>query len=84
MLFENYRKSLILQHCERSELRLHKEPKNGQFGDFWNIEAWGQTVLQDRKKIVGKCHNWKSSNETFLVIFKHRGQNRVIFQGGNF
>ena len=71
MVFENYRKSLILQHCERSELHLH-------------FEACGQTVLPDRSKIIRK-----SSNETFLVIFKHyarfiRGQNRVIFQGGNF
>ena len=37
-VFENHRKSLI-QHCERSELRLHFEcskvenAKNGQFGE---------------------------------------------------
>ena len=39
-VFENHRKSLI-QHCERSELRLHlewlkliKNAKNCQFGEF--------------------------------------------------
>ena len=32
-VFENHRKSLI-QHCERSELRLHFEKKNGHFGEF--------------------------------------------------
>ena len=37
-MFENHRKSRILQHCERSELRLHsglkfiKITKNGRFG----------------------------------------------------
>ena len=34
MVFENHRKSLI-QHCERSELRLHlKMPKMVHFGEF--------------------------------------------------
>ena len=36
-VFENHRKSLI-QHCERSERRLHFEwtevHQNGQFGEF--------------------------------------------------
>ena len=39
-LFENHRKSLI-QHCERSELRLHfewtKAHKNAQKGQFWRV-----------------------------------------------
>ena len=43
-LFENHRKSLI-QHCERSELRLHfewtkvhfKKAKNGKNGQFWRV-----------------------------------------------
>ena len=58
MVFENHRKSLI-QHCERSELRLHfewkkflKNAKNSQFG---------QKILE----------NAKIENETFWVIFKH-------------
>ena len=57
-VFENHRKSLI-QHCERSELRLHfewkkflKNAKNSQFG---------QKILE----------NAKIENETFWVIFKH-------------
>ena len=34
-VFENHRKSLIQQHCERSELRLHFEwTKVVQFGEF--------------------------------------------------
>ena len=42
-----------IQHCERSELRLHFEwtkvyQKIVNFGDFWKPEACGQTVLPDR------------------------------------
>ena len=39
-------------------------------------KACGQTVLPDkevslnRAKISGKCHNRKTTNETFWVIFK--------------
>ena len=88
MVFENYRKSLILQHCERSELRLHKKPKMVNLAIFEKLKLEVKQCYQT-EKIVGKCHNWKSSHETFLVIFKQharfiRGQNRVIFQGGNF
>ena len=83
MVYENYRKSLILQHCERSELRLHKKPKMVNLAIFEKLKLEVKQCYQTGKK------NWKSSNETFLVIFKHyarfiRGQNRVIFQGGNF
>ena len=45
-LFENHRKSLILQHCERSELCLHlgqkfiKNAKIGQFGEFFLNETF--------------------------------------------
>ena len=65
-VFENHRKSHI-QHCERSELRLHfewpkvhKNAKNGQFCEFLEIAACGQTMLPDRStfnktKIGGKC-----------------------------
>ena len=31
---ENHLKTLILQLCERSELRFHLESKNGKFGEF--------------------------------------------------
>ena len=66
-VFENHRKSLI-QHCERSELRLHFEcTKVYQKCQKWSIlasfskpEACGQIVLPDRvnfnrTKIRGKC-----------------------------
>ena len=52
MVFENHRKSLI-QHCERSELRLHfeltsllKTPKNGP---FWR-------VFENLKLAVKQCY----------------------------
>ena len=79
-VFENHRKSLI-QHCERSQLRLHfewrqklikKMPKLVHFGEF--LKSWGlrsnsvtRQVSFDRTKFGGKCQN---SNETFWVIFK--------------
>ena len=68
-MFENRLKSRI-QHCERSELRLHfgqkfiENARNGQFGE----EDCGQTVLPDIPNICGKC---QKSNETICVIFKH-------------
>ena len=50
-------KSLI-QHCERSELRLHFEwTKVNQFAtvaSFWRPEACGQTVLPDRSILIGQ------------------------------
>ena len=72
---ENRRKSLI-QHCERSELRLHFEwtkvyqkcPK----WLIWNPEAYGQIVLPDRSILIEQ--NWwkmpklANSNATFWVI----------------
>ena len=62
-VFENHRKSLI-QHCERSELRLQfiKSAKNGSFSKvFWNINAYGQTVLPDfgvKIQIFFKHYGW--------------------------
>ena len=58
---ENYRKSLI-QHCERSELRLHFEwtkvnskcQKWSILANFWKPEACGQTVLPDRSVLIGQ------------------------------
>ena len=35
-VFENHRKSLI-QHCERSELRLQKLIKNAKDCQFWRV-----------------------------------------------
>ena len=53
-MYENHRKSHI-QHCERSELRLHfewtlkkKMPKMLNLASFWKREACGQTVLPTR------------------------------------
>ena len=60
-MFENHRKSLI-QHCERSELRLHFEwtkvnsncQKWSIWASFWKPEACGQTVLPDRSVLMGQ------------------------------
>ena len=60
-LRENHRKSLI-QHCERSELRLHlsgqKLIKNAENGPFWRVfkkpEGCSQTVLPDRSILIGQ------------------------------
>ena len=45
-------KKNLIQHFERSELRLHfewiKKAKNGQFGEFLNPRDWSQTVLPGR------------------------------------
>ena len=52
MVFENHRKSLI-QHCERSELRLHFEwtevNKNAKNGQFWQ-------VFENLKLAVKQCY----------------------------
>ena len=47
MVFENHRKSLI-QHCERSELRLHFE-WNAKNGPFWR-------VFENLKLAVKQCY----------------------------
>ena len=79
-MFENYRKSRI-QHCERSELRLHFEwakvnnkcKKWSIFAIFSKPESYGQTVLPDRSLLIGqklvKMPKLKNSNATFGVIF---------------
>ena len=59
-----------------SALQAKQKSKNGQFGDFWKTEATVQTVLPDMAffkytKNGGKYQNWKTSNETIKVIFKH-------------
>ena len=69
-MFENSRKSLISQHCERSDRRLHfgqkfiKNAKNGQFGEFFCLRPNSATkeVNFNRTKIGGKCQN---TNATF-------------------
>ena len=81
-VFENHRKSLI-QHCERSELRLHFEwtkslLKSTKYDQFWRVfENLKLAVKQcyhtgqiSRTKIGVKCRN---SNATFWVIFKQCG-----------
>ena len=60
-VFENHRKSII-NHCERSELRLHFEwtkviqkcQKWSILASFWKPDACGQTVLPDRSVLIGK------------------------------
>ena len=47
-------KSLI-QHCERSELRLHFEWKKWSIlASFWKPKACGQTVLPDKSVLTGQ------------------------------
>ena len=81
-VFENHRKSLI-QHCERSEIRLHFEWKKVDrkcqkwsiLVSFRNPEACAQTVLPDRSALIGQklVENAKieNSNATYWMIFKH-------------
>ena len=53
-MFENHRKSLI-QHCERSELRLHFEWTNGPLCRvFEKPEDCGQKELPDRSVLIGQ------------------------------
>ena len=60
-MFENHRKRLI-QHCERSELRLHfkwtkvyqKCQKGSILARFCKPEACGQIVLPDRSFLIGQ------------------------------
>ena len=60
-VFENHRKSLI-QHCERSELRLHFEwtkvnwkcQKWSILATLWKPEACGQAVLPDKSALIGQ------------------------------
>ena len=74
-VFENHRKSLI-QHCERSELRLHFEwtkvnqkcQKCSILASFWKSEACGQTVLPDRSLLIGQ----KLAENTKIDKFKMR------------
>ena len=63
-VFENYRKSLILHHCEQSELQTWiKRPK---------IKACGQKELSDMSIIIGqklvKKTKFVIANETFWMI----------------
>ena len=76
-VFENHRKSIILQYYERSELRLHfvqkfiKNAKNGQFGGVLkNWGFWSNSVTRQVNFICWKMSKLKNSNETFWVIFK--------------
>ena len=48
---------------------LFKMPIIVYFGEFWNPEACGQTVLPDRSFLIGQ-----KSNATFCVIFKQCAQ----------
>ena len=50
IMVENYRKSLI-QHCERSELRLHYEFKRPKMVRF---EGFLKAVLPDRSVLIGQ------------------------------
>ena len=77
-VFENHRKSLI-QHCERSELRLHfewtvhqKYHKWSILASFQNLKLLVKKVLPDMSLLIGqklvenaKMAKFKNSNETF-------------------
>ena len=74
-VFENHRKSLI-QHCERSELRLHFEWTKVHYkckkGQFWrvfeNLNSVTRQVNFDKTKWVDNAKSEKF-NATFCVIF---------------
>ena len=74
-MFENHRKSRI-QHCERSELRLHFEwtkvhkkcQKMVNFGDFFE-KTCGQTVLPDRSILIGQKLVKNAKNGQFWRVF---------------
>ena len=80
-VFANHRKSLI-QHCERSKLRLHFEctkvnskcQKLSILACFWKPEACSQAVLPDRSVLIGqkwgKRPKFRNSNAKFWVILK--------------
>ena len=60
-MFESHKKSLI-QHCERSELRLHfewtKVIENAKNSQFWQVfnkpDTFGQIVLPDMSILIGQ------------------------------
>ena len=68
----------FIEHCERSELRLHFEWTNVNqkcqnwsiWASFWKPEACGQTVLPDRSILIGQKLVCQNSNATFWVIFQ--------------
>ena len=70
-MFENNRKSLI-QHWERSELRLHfeltkvnlKSQKWSIWASFWKPVACGQTVLPDMSHLIVQKIGGKNENTT--------------------
>ena len=63
---------------DKSSLKMHK---NGQFGEFWQSEACGQTVLPDRSVLIGqklvknakiqkfKCDIFSDFSNIFLGFF---------------
>ena len=71
-VFENHRKSLI-QHCERSNLRLHfegtkvnqKSQKWSISGSFWKPKACSQTELPDRPVFIGRILVENAKTEKF-------------------
>ena len=69
-VWENHRKGLI-QHCERSELRLGllKRPKMVNLATFEKLKLLFKQCYQTWPFL--SIQNWKTSNETIGVIFKH-------------
>ena len=77
IVFENHRKSLI-QHCERSKLRLHFEwtfvhskcQKWSILASFWKPEACSQTLLPDRSVLMGQklVENAKTKNSKWDIL----------------
>ena len=80
-VFENHRQSLI-QHCERSELRLHLINKAKNCPIWWVFENLKLAVKQCyqvsfyKTKLCEKCQN---SNATFWVIFKQCAQLKFLW-----
>ena len=61
-VFDNHRKKSLIQHCERSEIRLDiewtkdqkKKKKMVNLTSFWKSEAFGQTELPDMSVLIGQ------------------------------
>ena len=60
IVFENLKKSLILQHCERSE---HQNAKNDQFGEFLKTVLPDMSISKGQK--LAKNAKIENSNATF-------------------
>ena len=67
-------KKSLIQHCERSELRLHLSRKNSQFGEFLKTWSLRSDIVTNQAKFKmtkagQKCLNPKIQMRHFSSIF---------------